>query len=411
MGGRTVTLAIALGGLALIWAGMFVYVIVNRAIDDVQKQVVDAFRQRMRRRMVSAVRAGGEVDVDRVLGRLRAAAVLRAATETTTPTAVARVFSQHLLRRAEPRIRALLVPRRGRRWQHVAALRVAALGGLPEATTVLRDAIRSPDEEVQAAGVRILGELGTPAAQSVLVEALKEGAFARSRLAAQLGRASLSVETLRPLLEGTEPIVRYWGAKLLQHASDSPDAGDALLAAAADNDANVRAAAAASLASDASDQATRTLVALLGDASAHVRLHAARSIGRRGTVSAVDDVASLLRDQDWWVRTSAKRALENLGSEAVPAVMPYVRTGDEFARNGAAEILQNLGLVRTLVDRVATATNGDGEAAAAELALILRAGGPRFASLALEHLDHDSSARVHAIVSGTRVHAIVGDLV
>jgi hypothetical protein len=57
--------------------------------------------------------------------------------------------------------------------------------------------------------------------------------------------------------------------------------------------------------------------------------------------------------------------------------------------------------VRTLVDRVATATNGEGKTAAAELAAILSAGGARFASLALEHLDHKS---------GTRVHAIIGDL-
>jgi hypothetical protein len=82
----------------------------------------------------------------------------------------------------------------------------------------------------------------------------------------------------------------------------------------------------------------------------------------------------------------------------VLAVTPHLRTNDEFGRNGAAEVLQNLGLVRTLVDRVATATNGEGEAAAVELAPILIAGGARFASLAVEHLDHDSGARVHAIV-------------
>jgi HEAT repeat protein len=398
MSGRTVTLALVLGGLTLAWIGIFAYVIVTRAIYDVQKRIVDASRRRTRHRIVSAARAGGEVDVDRVLDRLRVAALVRAAADTSIRTPLARVFSQHLLRRAEPRIRALLVPRPERRWQRVGALRVAALGGLPGATTLLRDAIRSPDEEIQAAGIRILGELGTPAAHDLLVETVKTGAFARSRVASQLEGARLSVELLRPLLDDAQPIVRYWGTKLLEHASDSLAASDALLMAAADADANVRAAAAASLAADASEQATETLLTLLVDPSSHVRLHAARSIGRRGTVKAAGQVASLLRDQDWWVRTSAKRALENLGAEAVLAVTPHLRTNDEFGRNGAAEVLQNLGLVRTLVDRVATATNGEGEAAAVELAPILIAGGARFASLAVEHLDHDSGARVHAIV-------------
>lgn len=401
MSGRTVTLALVLGGLTVTWTGIFAYVIVTRAIYDVQKRIVDASRRRTRRRIVSAARAGGEVDVDRVLDRLRVAVLLRAAADTSTRTPVARVFSQHLLRRAEPRIRALLVGKRERRWQRVGALRVAALGGLPEAATLLQEATRSPDEEIQAAGVRILGELGTPAAQHLLVELVRTGAFPRSRVASQLDGASLSVEMLRPLLDDTEPVVRYWGAKLLERASDNPAASDALLTAAADDDANVRAAAAGSLAGDPSEQATEALVALLVDPSSHVRLHAARSIGRRGTVKAADRVASLLSDRDWWVRTSAKRALESLGAEAVPAVRPHLRTDDEFVRNGAAEILQNLGLVRTLVDRVATATNGEGEAAAAELAPILTAGGARFASLSLEHLDEDS---------GTRVHAIIGDL-
>jgi HEAT repeat protein len=232
----------------------------------------------------------------------------------------------------------------------------------------------------------------------VLIETLKDGTFARSRVAAQLEDSSLSVEALRPLLEDAEPIVRYWGAKLLKNSSDGPAFTDALLAAASDDHADVRAAAAASLGSDASEQATQALVTLLADTASHVRLHAARSIGRRGTVESAGQVALLLSDRDWWVRTSAKRALENLGPEAVPAVLPHLQTSDEFARNGAAEVLQNLGLVRTLVDRVAAATNGDGEAAAEELAPILVAGGARFASLAVEHLDHDDGSRVHAIV-------------
>lgn len=380
-------MALVLGALVLTWAGIFAFVVVTRAIYDVRTRVVDAAHRTARRRIARAARAGNEVEVDRILGRLRVATLLRAAADTSTRPPVARVFSRHLLRRAEPQIRALLEPRphERARWQRVAALRVAALGGLPDAATLLQDAIRSSDEEVTWAGIRILGELATPQAQGMLVETLRDGTFARSRVAAQLdGRAPLSVDTLRPLLEDAEPIVRYWGAKLLAHASDAPVARDALVAAAADDSANVRAGAAESLGRNRSERATQTLVSLLVDPSPLVRIHAARSIGRRGTIAAAGQVASLLRDRDWWVRTAAKRALESLGAAAVPAVTPLLQADDEFARNGAAEILQNLGLVRVLVDRVAASANGDGQAAAAELAPILAAGGARFASLALE---------------------------
>src|SRR4051794_3275531 len=400
MSSGTITLAAALAALALVWTGLFGYVVVTRAIYDVQKRVVDASRRRTRRRLVHAARAEAEVDVDRILGRLGVATLLRAAADTSTRTAVARVFARHLLRRAEPRIRALLVPRRRGRWERIAALRVAALGGLDDAPALLDAAIRCPDDEVQAATVRILGELATRGAQSVLVEALRSGHFARSRVAAQLEGARLSVDLLRPLLDDPQPIARYWGAKLLEHAADDPAASDALLVAAHDDEHNVRAGAAASLACDESDRATQTLVALLTDPSPHVRLHAARSIGRRRTTSAAGRVASLLSDRDWWVRSAAKRALEELGVPAMSAVLPHLRADDPFARNGAAEILQNLGLVRALVDQVATARNVERDAAARELAPILAAGGARFASLALEHLDHDESNRVHAVVGG-----------
>jgi len=146
----------------------------------------------------------------------------------------------------------------------------------------------------------------------------------------------------------------------------------------------------------------RPSLSILVDSSAAVRLHAARSLGRRGTIVAAEQVASLLRDRDWWVRTAAKLALENLGVAAAPAVAPLLQANDEFARNGAAEVLQNLGVVRTLVDRVAALTKGsrDGQAAAAELAPIFAAGGPRFALLALEHLDQDAGLRAREVMKG-----------
>ena len=257
-------LVLLLGALVLTWVGLFTFVIVTRSAYNAQKRIVDAAHRTAHRRLALPRRVGDVVEVDRILRRLSVATLLRVAADTTTRTPVARVFSRHLLRRAGPRIRALLdaVPDERSPWQRVAALRVAALGGLPDAAALLEDAVHSPDDDVSAAGVRILGELETPTAQDLLVETLKDGSFARSRVAAQLdGHAPLSLDTLQPLLDDAEPIVRYWGAKLLVPGADDSSATDALVDAAADADANVRAGAAESLGRDRSARATDTLVA------------------------------------------------------------------------------------------------------------------------------------------------------
>lgn len=114
-------------------------------------------------------------------------------------------------------------------------------------------------------------------------------------------------------------------------------------------------------------------------------------------------LAPLLRDSNWSVRRAAKRALEQLGRAAVPAVSPLLDGNDEFARNGAAEVLQNLGVVRDLVDDIADSSDDDGAAAtlaAAELTPILNAGGDRFTTSALDHLDDPAGRRARALVDG-----------
>jgi hypothetical protein len=45
------------------------------------------------------------------------------------------------------------------------------------------------------------------------------------------------------------------------------------------------------------------------------------------------------------VRTAAKDALRGLGTEAVPSLLSVLTHSDSFARNGAAEVLQDVGFV------------------------------------------------------------------
>jgi hypothetical protein len=49
------------------------------------------------------------------------------------------------------------------------------------------------------------------------------------------------------------------------------------------------------------------------------------------------------------VRTAAKDSLRTLGTEAVPSLLSMLTHSDPFARNGAAEVLQDIGFVDFLV--------------------------------------------------------------
>jgi HEAT repeat protein len=60
-------------------------------------------------------------------------------------------------------------------------------------------------------------------------------------------------------------------------------------------------------------------------------------------------VAALLADHDWQVRSAARQGLEAIGPQVEPVLIQALSHADPFARNGAAEVLQNLGLLPALV--------------------------------------------------------------
>jgi HEAT repeat protein len=121
-----------------------------------------------------------------------------------------------------------------------------------------------------------------------------------------------------------------------------------LIALTWDPDPNVRAAAVETLGSRSGDAVGVATLARLDDAAWFVRVHAARAAGQVLGVAAAPRLTQLLADQQWWVRSAAKDAFRGMGSDAVPALLSTLTDPDPFARNGAAEILQDIGFVDTL---------------------------------------------------------------
>jgi HEAT repeat protein len=232
-------------------------------------------------------------------------------------------------------------------WRRIAALDRLVHARDPAMRGLLRAAISDPDEKVAAAGVRALAGVGDDWAVDVLLDALREGRVPRSRVASQLEYlAPLPGARLLPLLRDSDPAVRFWGATLL---SAYPGLGDArLVMMTHDRDPNVRAAAVETLGLRDTDSARAAILASIDDPIWYVRVHAARSAGQLLGAAAAPSLVRLLADTRWWVRTAAKDALRGIGPDAVSALLATLIDPDAFARNGAAEVLQDVGFVDSL---------------------------------------------------------------
>jgi HEAT repeat protein len=232
-------------------------------------------------------------------------------------------------------------------WRRIAALDRLVRARDPSVRSLLRTALSDPNEEVAAAGVRALAEVGDDWAVDMLLDALREGRVPRSRVAAQLERlAPLPGARLVPLLRDSDPAVRFWGATLL---APYPGLADArLVMLAHDRDPNVRAAAVETLGVRDTDSARAAILASIDDPVWYVRVHAARSAGHLLGAAAAPSLVRLLADTRWWVRTAAKDALRGIGPDAVSSLLATLTDEDAFARNGAAEVLQDVGFVDSL---------------------------------------------------------------
>jgi HEAT repeat protein len=315
------------------------------------------------------------------------------AADTRTPRPIAAAAARRLLARRRGRVVNQARAHRSDtdKWRRLAALRILSLAESKIAKPELARALRDDDPEVVGGAAAILGARSDRDSAAMLVAALREGRYSRSRIAAQLDAFPVGIgDLLLPLLDDPDARVRQWGATLLGRYPD-PELELELAALLADEDPQVRAAVLKSLARHNSRLAAPAAVAALADPVWFVRIHAARALGQLGRVDRASEIAVLLGDSQWWVRAAAKESLQELGDGAAPAVLSALKSDDKFVRDGAAEVLQNIGFVDELVRRLELSPHD--ELALRTLRSILERGGEAVAGAAVKRAVASGSVR------------------
>ena len=384
----------ALAIAAIFFAALSVWLLVDRAVHDRRRRALRLAWRRLR--PDAPAPAPRDPRLQSVLERVPRRTIERHAADQATPIWVAQALAEHALERDPGRLLKEAVAHRGERgrWRRIAALHILCRSGHADLVPILRRALRDADRDVVAAAVSLLGTLHDTEAAALLVAALRQRLHPPSRVAARLDRFPIEIaEVVAPLIADPDPVARFWGATLLARYGTRPGVPSALGHLARDPDPSVRKAAIESLGRIGGGEAEHVARRLLADPVWFVRAHAARAIGDLRRADLAPELVPLLADEQWWVRAAAKDALVAIGPAAAPAVVAALDHPDRFARNGAAEVLQNLGVLDDLA-----AALGAGTADPALLRRAAAAGGAVLASTIVARSAPGAADRIRALL-------------
>ena len=371
-------------------------VIIGRVRRDRWQRVLRRLDQALRDAQYSEAITADAIGAP-VLARTSTRLLFRIASEPTAPRDVQAVVARALVRRVGAASLRSGAQDRDSRWRRIAALRALTLSMDDEAPTCLARAMIDGRLDVKAAAVALLGQLPHPAAAGILLDALRDDRFAASRIAAALDAMPIDAPTLvASLLDAHDARLRYWGALLVRRYPSLPGLSTTLGAFTDDPDPSVRKAAIETIGRLGFADSVDRLRARLQDPVSYVRAHAARALGSLHEVAAARDVAALLADRNWVVRSAARQGLEAMGADVEAVLRRTLSHEDRFARNSAAEVLHNLGLLASMLRAYSRA---HGRVAEEMTRLLARAAGPRLWQVAVSALDAATRERLVELVS------------
>ncbi len=245
------------------------------------------------------------------------------------------------------RMRDLRSRRKARRSD--AARRLGRIGD-PDCVGALKALLEDGREEVREAALFSLGRIGTREALEAMLSGLEKGGrWSQEKAAEAVEEAGdESRLVLRELLESEDPRHRAFAAEVLGGVGGEEEAL-LLERALGDGEVDVRARAAASLGRMARPASRSALVGAIEDPAWEVRAQAVKALGRIGDGEDAPVLARALRDSEWWVRNNAAAALREIGAAGEPFLVESLWSEDRFARETAAQALEESGAVERMV--------------------------------------------------------------
>ena len=360
---------------ASLWLVLSVWVVIDRMrYDRGQRKLRIIHRSVSDPRLVELSYAERAAFLKQLLDRLPARTIYRMAGDDELPAWVREECARMALAVIGlPQMLRDATPHRGarRKWRRISALHVL-LHARPSAIhALLRAALADPDADVASAAATVLQRIGDERAAQILIEGLRTSRLPASRIAARLERLTIPLDQLlRPVLADERPEMRYWAATLLRDHHDEDGLAAAIMPLVDDDDAPVRKAALMTLGAMVPLGVARVATRRLTDPAPFVRSAAVRALAqagertpdraRRKAIAA--SVCPLLADREWTVRAAAKDALVRLGPGVWREVAAELSSSDGFARNGAAEVLQNLGVLDWTLRGIASGAHPTDEA-------------------------------------------------
>ena len=194
-------------------------------------------------------------------------------------------------------------------WARIRAAQVLASARTGIVYYILDGMLRTGDPRLAPAALRLFVQLDDRRSADLLIRALADGVYARSRVAAAFNALTVDrADVLAPLFDSDEAIVRYWSARLALFLHGHVWI-DKLRQLAADRDHLVRRAAVEAIGALGTTADVGVIVDLFVDPVPIVRAHAVRAAAAFSTPTVMAAVRALLDDHAWMVRAAASDVL------------------------------------------------------------------------------------------------------